>query len=346
MNEYNQEGNNIRLVKGTSIGSSNMYRAKLIDDSGGEIASTKVNFTKEGDAIGSKAPCFFVEFNNVLYINVNGKYMPFHDDSARVTKMPDGYVIEFDYGDKIFSALVLEKYLDVLSQDEDYINVRFEVGKPRYHDKENYDQKKLDSSQRQVKVVDAKSGEDIGVLDDMHNTFSILGGKDIFLITHGSEPVKHNYDDISRIKKAQGKYVLDVNNQYGMVPEDQIKFSENGKKMVDSYFHKANDNEKKMQDDMLPVMNDEEMQGDMLPVMNVQEFDVNKFVDLMWSKIFDGTLNAGTSHGIRLNSRVYYGDECYKKDEPHQITVEKANQILDDSGIHYTLSNIDLNALI
>ncbi|WCR53526.1 MAG: hypothetical protein PG981_000548 [Wolbachia endosymbiont of Ctenocephalides orientis wCori] len=103
--------------------------------------------------------------------------------------------------------------------------------------------------------------------------------------------------------------------------------------MVDSYFHQANDNEEEMQDDMLPVMND-------------QEFDVNKFVDLIWDKIFDGTLNAGTSHGIALNSRVYYGEEGYQKSGPHQITVEKANQILDESGIHYTLSNVDLNALI
>ncbi|WCR53525.1 MAG: hypothetical protein PG981_000547 [Wolbachia endosymbiont of Ctenocephalides orientis wCori] len=102
--------------------------------------------------------------------------------------------------------------------------MRFEVGEPRY-----LAQKYLNFS-HQVKVIDAESGEDIGVLDDRHNMFSILGDNDIFLITHGSEPVKHNHDDISRIKKVQGKYVLDVNNQYGMVPENQIKFSKNGKK--------------------------------------------------------------------------------------------------------------------
>ncbi|WCR53524.1 MAG: hypothetical protein PG981_000546 [Wolbachia endosymbiont of Ctenocephalides orientis wCori] len=65
MNRCNQEDNSIKLVKGTSIGSSNMYRAKLIDSSGREIASTKVNFTTEGDALGSKAPCFLL--NLIMY---------------------------------------------------------------------------------------------------------------------------------------------------------------------------------------------------------------------------------------------------------------------------------------
>lgn len=320
MNRYNQEDNNIKLVKGTSIGSGNWYRAKLIDSSGREIASTKVNFTTEGDAMGSKAPCFFVEFNDVLYININEKYMPFRDDSARVTQTPDGYVIEYDYGDKIFSAILLERDLDILSQDEDYMNVRFEVGEPRY-----LAQKYLNFS-HQVKVIDAESGEDIGVLDDRYNMFSVLGDNDIFLITNGRQPIKYNQNDISRLKVIEGKYVLDVNNQYGMVPERHIEFSNGGKEIVDSHFHRANSSQSGVQND--------------------QTFDVNKFVDLMWNKIFDGTLNAGTSHGISLNSRVYYGEEGYKKGEPHQITEETAHQILDDVGIEYTLSNVDLNALI
>ncbi len=92
MNRYNQEDNNIKLMKGTSIGSGNMYRAKLIDSSGGKLVpNSSFNFSNLSERL-------VVPTTNQPYLISN---------LARLSPMPDDAPVirqTFLFKDKPFST--------------------------------------------------------------------------------------------------------------------------------------------------------------------------------------------------------------------------------------------------